>query len=136
LKFAQGLIGLLGNKKMSQTLQSLRARKENRRRLLEKELEKIVEHLRAMGALKIIIFGSYAQGHVRSSSDLDILAVMPSTMKGKDWMSRIYEETDREADSDILAFTPQELEEAISVSRFLRHVMETGRVIYENGSQG
>jgi predicted nucleotidyltransferase len=121
---------------MSQTLQSLRARKENRRRLLEKELEKIVEHLRAMGALKIIIFGSYAQGHVRSSSDLDILAVMPSTMKGKDWMSRIYEETDREADSDILAFTPQELEEAISVSRFLRHVMETGRVIYENGSQG
>jgi predicted nucleotidyltransferase len=121
---------------MSQTLQSLRARKENRRRLLEKELEKIVGHLRAMGALKIIVFGSYVQGHVRSSSDLDILAVMPSTMTGKDWMSRIYEEIDREADSDILAFTSQELEEAMPSNRFLRHVMDTGRVVYEKGSQG
>lgn len=121
---------------MSQTLQSLRDRKEARRKLLEIELEKIAAHLKVMGALKIIVFGSYAQGTVRSSSDLDILAVMPDTMKGKDWMGKIYEEIDREVDSDILAFTPQELEEAMPISRFLRHVIETGRVIYEKGSQG
>lgn len=108
---------------MPQTLQSLQDRKEKRRKLLEKELEKIVADLKAMGALKIIVFGSYAQGTVRSSSDLDILAVMPDKMKGKDWMGKIYEEIDREVDSDILAFTPQELEEAMPVSRFLRHII-------------
>jgi len=114
----------------------LRSEKMARESLLERELRKISRQLRAMGALKIIVFGSFAEGDVRRSSDLDLLVVMPSQMSGKEWMGKIYQEVDREVDSDILAFTAEELENALPVSRFLRHALATGKVIYEKRSDG
>ncbi len=120
---------------MAAALSALRARKDERRRLLEKELEKISGQLQEMGVLKIVVFGSMAQGNVRSSSDLDILAVMPPSMTGKQWLGKIYEEIDREVDSDILAFTEEELERTLPVSRFLRHALKTGKVGYERASK-
>jgi predicted nucleotidyltransferase len=104
--------------------------------LLKRELRKISRQLRAMGALKIIVFGSFAEGDVRRSSDLDLFVVMPSQMSGREWLGKIYEEVDREANSDILAFTAEELETAPPVSRFLRHALATGKVIYEKRSDG
>jgi predicted nucleotidyltransferase len=118
---------------MRLTLQKIRARKERRRRALEKGLVKLKKQLQAMGALKLILFGSFAQGHVRSWSDLDLLTVMPPTRSGREWMKKIYEEVDREVDCDILAYTSEELERAIPVSRFIRHALKTGKVIYERG---
>jgi predicted nucleotidyltransferase len=122
------------------SLQGIRDRKEKRRQLLQSELKRISEQLIEMGALKIIVFGSYAEGHVRSNSDLDIIAIMPpilsgqNEMRGKDWMGKVYEEIDRGVDCDILCYTPQELEVLIPVSRFVRHALETGKVIYETES--
>jgi hypothetical protein len=52
-------------------------------------------------------------------------------MTGKQWMGKIYEEIDRQVDSDILAFTEEELAKALPASRFLRHILATGKVIYE-----
>ena len=46
-------------------------------------------------------------------------------------MGKIYAEVDRDVDCDFLAYTSEELEENIPVSRFLRHALKTGRVIYE-----
>jgi predicted nucleotidyltransferase len=120
---------------MSSALSALRSRKEERRRLLESELEKISRCLQEMGAKKIIVFGSMAKGRIRSSSDLDLLTIMPAQMTGKQWMGKIYEEIDRQVDSDILAFTEEELERALPVSRFLRHALATGKVIYEERSK-
>jgi len=119
---------------MSITLQEIRARKEMRRRALEENLEEIKRQLQDMGALKIVLFGSYAHGNIRSWSDLDIICVMPSTRTGKEWMKKIYGEIDRSVACDILAYTNDELREHIPMSRFLRHALETGRVIYERGS--
>jgi predicted nucleotidyltransferase len=116
---------------MSAALSALRAKKEARRRLLESELEKIARQLQEMGAQKIVLFGSMAEDCIRSSSDLDILAVMPPKMTGKQWVGKIYEEIDRQVDSDILAFTEVELKKALPISRFLRHALATGKVIYE-----
>ncbi len=118
------------------TLQKIRARKKMRERALEKALERIRKQLLDMGALKIVLFGSYARNQVTSWSDLDILAVMPSTKTGKEWMSVIYSEVERSIGCDIIAYTNEELENAIPLSRFLRHALETGRVIYEKGSEG
>jgi predicted nucleotidyltransferase len=89
-----------------------------------------------MGALKIVLFGSFAQGRVRSSSDLDVISIMPSTRSGRQWMKKIYGDVDREVDCDILAYTPEELERTVPVSRFLRHALRNGRVIYEKRSPG
>ena len=116
------------------TLQDIRERKEKRRQLLQSELERISEQLKSMGALKIIVFGSYAEGHVRSTSDLDIIAIMPSTLIGRKWMLKIYDEIDRNVECDILAYTQKELDELIPISRFVRHALDTGRIVYETRS--
>jgi predicted nucleotidyltransferase len=119
---------------MRLTLREIRTRKKTRKRALEEQLEKVKRLLIGMGASKIIVFGSYARKNVRSDSDLDVIAVMPSSMSGKDWMSRIYREAERDVDCDILAYTKEELEKAIPVSTFIRHALETGRVVFEKGS--
>jgi predicted nucleotidyltransferase len=119
---------------MQLTLRDIRAKKDTRKTALEKELAKVKRLLIRMGALKIILFGSYAQGKVSSDSDLDIIAVMPSNRTGKEWMRIIYDDADREVDCDILAYTEEELEKSIPVSGFIRHALATGRVIYEKRS--
>ncbi len=118
------------------TLRDIRARKAKRKRLLERNLEAIRKQLEKMGALKIIVFGSLAGGCVRSTSDLDIISIMPATRSGKQWMKAIYDGVERDVDCDILAYTPRELEKAVPISRFLRHALKTGRVIYEKRPQG
>ncbi len=87
-----------------------------------------------MGALKIVVFGSYAEGRAKSTSDLDIIAIMPPTMSGKQWMLKIYDSIDRNVDCDILAYTQEELENLIPISGFVRHALKTGKVIYEKGT--
>lgn len=116
---------------MTLSISNIRSRKEERKKALEKDLRRIKKQLQDMGAQRIILFGSYAQGHVRSWSDLDIICVMPPTRSGREWMKKIYDEIEREVDCDILAYTSEELEMTVHVSRFLRHALKTGRVIYE-----
>lgn len=115
------------------TLQDIRSKKWVRKRALEETFEKVTKQLQDMGAVKVILFGSFAQGRISSRSDLDIIAVMPSTRTGREWMKKVYEEIDREIDCDIIACTEEELERAVPVSRFLRHALKTGKIIYEAG---
>ena len=116
------------------TLAEIRTRKEFRRKELSAALEKTKEQLAGLGALRVVVFGSFASGQVISTSDLDILAVMPLSKTGKEWLRIISETIDREVSLDILAFTEDELEKALPVSSFLRRVLETGKVIYEKKS--
>jgi uncharacterized protein len=118
------------------TLAEIRARKELRREELSRALEKIREQLAGLGALRVVVFGSFARGEVISTSDLDILAVMPPAKSGKEWLRILSETIDREVSIDILAFTEKELEKALPVSSFLRYALETGKVIYEKKSEG
>lgn len=118
------------------TLAEIRDRKEHRKKELSRELEKIREQLAGLGALRVVVFGSFASGEVISSSDLDVLAVMPPTKTGKEWLRILSETIDREVSLDILAFTDEELEKALPVSSFLRRVLETGKVVYEKKSEG
>ena len=121
---------------MALTIQKIKKRKERRKKVLARDLESITRQLVRMGAQKILLFGSYAEGIIRSWSDLDIIAVMPSTRTGKEWMGKIYDEIERNVACDILAFTHEELEKQIPLSRFLRYALENGRVIHETGSEG
>lgn len=116
------------------TLAEIRDRKELRRKELSRALEKIRKQLAGLGALRVVVFGSFASGEVISSSDLDVLAVMPPTKTGKEWLRILSETIDREVSLDIMAFTDEELEKALPVSSFLRRVLETGKVVYEKKS--
>jgi predicted nucleotidyltransferase len=113
------------------TLRDTRERKEKRRKALEQNLPSIVKQLKALGALKVILFGSFARGDTGSWSDLDLIAVMPSSLSGKEWRRKIYGEVDRGIACDIAVYNEKELEETIPSSSFLRHALKEGRTIYE-----
>ncbi|WP_287585700.1 nucleotidyltransferase domain-containing protein [Candidatus Borrarchaeum sp.] len=116
---------------MSLTLKELRAQKEKRKEKLFQGLKEITQQLKEMGVIRIILFGSVAHGKVGRWSDLDLFVIMPPTKSGKEWMKEIYEIIERAVDCDILAYTEEELNEHIPISRFLRHVLKTGKIIYE-----
>ncbi|MBU1671748.1 MAG: nucleotidyltransferase domain-containing protein [Actinobacteria bacterium] len=111
-------------------LDELHREKALHRQLLESELESVKDQLIAMGAQKLILFGSFAHGKVRRSSDLDLIAVMPATRTGREWMREIYSNLDRGVDCDILAYTEDELRETARISRFVRNALSTGRIIH------
>ena len=118
------------------TLSSILERKRERRKALEESLAWVVEQLKALGALKVILFGSLARGDVGPHSDLDLIAVTPTVLSSREWMNRIYSEVDRGIACDILVYTEADLQEMFSISRFLRHVLKEGEVVYEAASSG
>jgi predicted nucleotidyltransferase len=116
------------------TLESILERKEERRKALEQHLPRIVEQLKALGALKVILFGSFARGGIGLGSDLDLIAIMPSSPSSREWIRKIYAEVDRGIACDILVYSEGDLQAMLTTSRFLRHALTEGKVIYEAGS--
>jgi len=79
---------------------------------------------------KVILFGSYAAGRRDLLTDLDILVVMDSPL---DFVARNVELARclrAGVALDLLAYTPQEMER-MRDRPFLRHVLKTGKVLYE-----
>ena len=118
------------------TLKSIRERKEKRRDALEQNLTHIVEQLKAFGARKVILFGSLVRGDTGLWSDLDIIAIMPSSLSSQEWMRKIYTEVERGIACDILAYNERDLQGMLPTSSLLRHALKEGKVIYEAGSTG
>ena len=114
-----------------ETLSAILERREKRRQALEASLLHLVEQLKALGALKVVLFGSLARGDVHRGSDLDIIAVMPSSRSSHDWMNTVYSEVDRGIACDILAYSETDFREMLPTSRFLRHALREGKVLYE-----
>ena len=98
--------------------------------MLQLSLDLIVRQLKGMGAIKIIVFGSFAADKVDVDSDLDLFVIMPSTRTGKEWTDIIYDTIDRKVASDIIAYNDEEFREMLPVSRFLQNAIR-GNVVYE-----
>lgn len=112
-------------------LAQILGRKAERETQLRSSLDSIADQLKAMGALRIVLFGSLAEGEVDVRSDLDLLVIMPLAKSGKEWSRLIYDTVERGVDSDIVVYNQEEFAEMIPASSFLRDVMESGKVIYE-----
>ena len=113
------------------TLGDILQKKEERKAALMRSLELAVSRLKAMGAIKIVLFGSLARDDVDIYSDLDLLVVMPSERTGKQWSRRIYEDVDLAVAHDLFVYSQSELEAQLKESSFLADVLEHGRVVYE-----
>ena len=98
---------------------------------LARELDDLVRQLGDMPAVeRVILFGSYAAGRCDLFTDLDLLVVIDSPL---DFVSRNVELARRlhaGVALDLLAYTPQEFEQ-MRGRPFLRHALETGKVLYE-----
>jgi len=113
-------------------LQQILRNKEMRRARLASALNSIKQQLIDLGAVRIILFGSFAKGEVDVGSDLDLLVIMPSAKTGKEWSQEIYREVQRNVAADILVFNEQEFQENLPVNRVLRWVVQ-GQILYEKG---
>ena len=108
-------------------------KKQERRNRLPASQDLIVNQLKAMGVLKIILFGSLAGEEVDVNSDLDLFLLMPSAKSGKDWMDIIYGSVERKVASDTIVFNEDEFQEALPSNNLLQNILK-GRVLYEKAA--
>ncbi|MGQ9609606.1 MAG: nucleotidyltransferase family protein [bacterium] len=111
-------------------------RKNDREKKLKESLASIKEQLIKHGAIKIILFGSLAYRKVDVNSDLDLFVIMPSVKSSKEWMKFIYDNIEFGISSDIIVYNEEEFKENLPVSRFIRNILESGKVIYEKSKSG
>ena len=60
--------------------------------LLQSELSRFVAHLRSIGASKIVLFGSYAEGRKDLYTDLDLFVVLESNLPFVERTAWLYKE--------------------------------------------
>lgn len=104
---------------------------ERQRARLEAELPKLVERLVAIGAKRIVLFGSLVTGDVRSSSDIDLLVVLDVPGRFMDRLGAAYEAMRPRVGVDAIVYTSEEYAELSRSRPFVRRINETGRVLYE-----
>ncbi len=101
---------------------------------LDQDLNNLIQQLSRMSAVqKVVLFGSYAAGRRDLFTDLDLLVVMDSSL---DFVTRGVELARRLRAGvalDLLVYTPQEMER-MRDRPFLRHILKTGKVLYEKKS--
>ncbi len=97
---------------------------------LPEAIQRIVEHLHPV---KIILFGSYANGRPTQDSDVDLLVIMETdaVYKERTWaVSRLL--LPRTFPVDILVRTPHEIDRALDKGDyFIRDILMRGKVLYE-----
>jgi len=101
-----------------------------RQALLERELERIVQVLRQLGAQRIVLFGSVAREEITAWSDLDLIVVLNSDLPFIKRLGVLYERIRPRVGLDLLAYTSQEFE-ALRERPFIRQALQEGRVLYE-----
>jgi len=99
----------------------------------QKEIKKITDQIiKGYNPEKIILFGSYAYGKPKPSSDVDLLVVKKT---GKRFGTRLFEVAEiisSEMGTDILVYTPKEWREGLKKNYyFFKEINNKGKLIYE-----
>lgn len=99
----------------------------------QEEIKKIVEQvIRGYKPEKIMLFGSCANGRIKSSSDID-LAIIKSTKKTfAQRLKEIAGIVKTWEPLDVLIYTPKEWQRGIEEGNyFIEEIAKTGKMIYE-----
>jgi len=99
---------------------------------IKKELDKFVEYISSFtGVLQIYLFGSYANGEPRKTSDIDLMIIVENDL---DPFQTAYEIrrglTDTDLELDIVVNQIAAFEKASENSSFQRSVKENGVLLY------
>jgi predicted nucleotidyltransferase len=85
---------------------------------------------------KVVLFGSYANGTATPESDIDLLVIVESDLR-RDRRQEVISQAlrPRRVPIDILAYTPAEVHRCMeSPTSFVRHILTTGKVLYDRHS--
>lgn len=112
-------------------------RKDQRKKLLEKNLRRALKTLRKQYQPdKVILYGSLASGQVRPDSDLD-LVIIKRDVPGRYW-DRVKELSpllvDRDVAIDYTIWTPDEFAHETENVFLKQEVMKKGKVVYERAA--
>ena len=104
-----------------------------RQRALEKELRRIVTHVRKAGKVeRVILFGSLASGKVHETSDLDVVVIQKSRQAFWGRVLKLRRELNPRRGLDLLVYTPEEFKTLLRERPFFRdEIVGKGRVVYE-----
>ncbi|MBI5059923.1 nucleotidyltransferase domain-containing protein [candidate division KSB1 bacterium] len=85
---------------------------------------------------KVVLFGSYARGDSKPTSDLDILVIAESDLPRYKRAASLYRAlSDIPQPMDIIVYTPQEAEDWSQVKQaFVTTALREGKVLYEKPS--
>ena len=98
---------------------------------LEAELPNVVERRIRLGAKRIILFGSLAEGKVGRASDIDLLVVLDGPGRYMDRLGAVYDAMRPAVAVAALVLTPEEFEELRQTRPFIKRIAERGRVLHE-----
>jgi len=109
---------------------------EQRKKLLEEELIRIVEILkRDYEPERIILFGSLAEGETHEWSDIDLLIVKKTAKRPIDRILEVNHVIKPNIGIDLFVYTPDEFESLLEQRfSFLTTIARKGKVVYEKGN--
>lgn len=102
-------------------------------KLTDTEVQQIISRIAAaVHPLRVLLFGSYADGTATEDSDLDLLVIMESTVprykRGASIRSLFWPP---KASMDILVYTPEEVKRWNGIpNHVLTNALKTGKVLY------
>jgi predicted nucleotidyltransferase len=111
--------------------------KERRRKLLEKNLRRVLKILKEKYRPdRVILYGSLATGRIHPSSDLDLVIVKKNLPKR--YWDRVKEVSallaDRDVAIDFTIWTPDELQDDRENPFLKEEVMKKGKTVYERAA--
>ena len=109
-----------------------------------KYIPKIINDLKRINPLKIILFGSYANGNFAEDSDIDLIVILDSSEISKNYDEKmknkllvrnsIYELT-KKIPIDLVVYTKAEYEIiSNNENSFHNEIVSSGKVLYEKAS--
>ncbi len=90
---------------------------------------RLVEQLKALGAVQIILFGSLASGRLSLFSDIDLLVLLERRQSARDLTRWVYQNIDTGEAVDILAYDRQAFQQ-VCERPFFRQILREGKVLY------
>lgn len=80
---------------------------------------------------KVILFGSYATGHARAESDVDLLVIMPAEVSGARVAAEIITRLKPTLPVELIVRSSRQIRERLAMNDFfLREIMTTGKELY------
>jgi predicted nucleotidyltransferase len=96
---------------------------------LEDETRRLVEQLKAMGAVQVILFGSLARERISLFSDIDLLVLFDREQSAHELTRWVYQNIQAGEAVDILAYDRQAFQQ-VRDRPFFRKILSEGKVLH------